>query len=356
MKVMKFSILIVLLSFFVLSCNSRKTSGNIYDIFPEAVSLISAREVVIEDYLSFISRMAIMDSIVIVQSYNSSHNFYAYSIYSGLPMNKLVAYGRSINESMWANMQNPYQDNFVMYDVNKSVLGILPLEQLDDTSVVFERISIQKEPSFMYTPDVNMLSGGRFLFKGYDEVKNTVFKITDKDFKTLYDFGSVDEVKLNEEISSKGVLATQQGSIVVNREGTHWVYTSNCGTTIRFFDGSNRNEIPEETNAYHYDVPEFKIVGTRAAMLENNVVGVLSATCGNGKYYMLHQSKTILEDKQKRSGNVVLVFDLSGKPLCKYKLDRDVKLISYCEKTNSLFGLSVNEKEQDVLIEFELVL
>ena len=216
-----------------------------------------------------------MDSIVIVQSYNSSHNFYAYSIYSGLPMNKLVAYGRSINESMWANMQNPYQDNFVMYDVNKSVLGILPLEQLDDTSVVFERISIQKEPSFMYTPDVNMLSGGRFLFKGYDEVKNTVFKITDKDFKTLYDFGSVDEVKLNEEISSKGVLATQQGSIVVNREGTHWVYTSNCGTTIRFFDGSNRDEIPEETKAYHYDVPEFKIVGTRAAMLENNVVGVL---------------------------------------------------------------------------------
>ena len=52
----------------------------------------------------------------------------------------------------------------------------------------------------------------------------------------------------------------------------------------------------------------------------------------------------------------MLVFDLSGKPLCKYKLDRDVKIISYCDKTNSLFGLSVNEKEQDVLIEFELVL
>ena len=88
-------------------------------------------------------------------------------------------------------------------------------------------------------------------------------------------------------------------------------------------------------------------------MSESNVVGVLSSTFGDDKFYMLHQSKTILDDAQKRSGNTILVFDLSGKPVCMYKLDKDVKLISYSEKTNSLIGLSVNENNEDVLVEFK---
>ncbi len=359
MNTVKSLMLIFLLSLFVLSCGNRKTTGDIYDIFPESIDLFAGREIAIKGYLSSIGKMTVMDTIAIVQSYNSSHNFYAYSINTGILVNKFVAYGRSNNESLWANMQNPYKDNFVMYDINKSVLGILPLSRMGDSSVVFDRIVIQKESSFIYNPDVNMLSGGRFLFKGHDITKNTVFKITDKNFNTLYDFGEVDEVESNGEIAPELINMTQQGNIVMNLNGTHFAYSSMCGDVIRFFDCSREDHEPVETAAYRYNLPKFIVVDRNGvkgiAMSESNVVGVISSAFGDDKFYMLHQSQTIHDDAQKRVGNIILVFDLSGKPLYMYQLDRDVRFISYCRKSGSLIGLSVNERNEDVFIEFKLI-
>uniref|UniRef100_UPI000FF35DE5 PQQ-binding-like beta-propeller repeat protein n=1 Tax=Odoribacter sp. AF15-53 TaxID=2292236 RepID=UPI000FF35DE5 len=143
MNTIRCLIVIPLISLFVLSCVNRKMTGNIYDIFPESIDLHAGREVAIKGYLSTIGRMTIMDSIVIVQSYNSTHNFYAYNINTGTLVNKLVAYGRSNNESLWANMQNPYKDNFVMYDISKSVLGSIPLARIGDSAVIFDRIVVQ---------------------------------------------------------------------------------------------------------------------------------------------------------------------------------------------------------------------
>ena len=359
MNTVKCLIWIFLISLFVLSCANRKTTGDIYDIFPESIDLHAGREVAIKGYLSTIGRMTIMDSIAIVQSYNSTHNFYAYSTNTGTLVNKLVAYGRSNNESLWANMQNSYKDNFVMYDINKSVLGIIPLSQMRDSSVIFDRIIIQKESSFIYNPDVNMINGERFLFKGHNITKNTVFKITDKNFNTLYDFGEVDEVESKDEITTEFMHMTQQGDIVINSDGTHFAYTSMCGDIIRFFDCSKEDYAPVETAVYRYNLPKFTVVDRNGlkgvAMSESNVVGVISSAFGDGKFYMLHQSKTIRDDVQKRSGNTILVFDLSGKPLCMYKLDKDVQFISYSRKTDSLIGLSVNERNEDVFIEFKLI-
>lgn len=359
MNTIRCLIVIPLISLFVLSCVNRKMTGNIYDIFPESIDLHAGREVAIKGYLSTIGRMTIMDSIVIVQSYNSTHNFYAYNINTGTLVNKLVAYGRSNNESLWANMQNPYKDNFVMYDISKSVLGSIPLARIGDSAVIFDRIVVQKESSFIYNPDVNMISGGRFLFKGHDITKNTVFKITDKDFNTLYDFGEVDEVESKDKITPELIHMTQQGNIVTNPDGTHFAYTSMCGDMIRFFDCSREDHEPVEMAAYQYNIPKFTVVDRSglkgAAMSESNVVGVIASAFGEDKFYMLHQSKTILDDAQKRSGNTVLVFDLSGKPLYMYKLDKDVRFISYSRKTGSLIGLSVNERDEDVFIEFKLV-
>lgn len=359
MNTVKCLILIFLISLFVLSCANRKTTGDIYDIFPESIDLHAGREVAIKGYLSTIGRMTIMDSIAIVQSYNSTHNFYAYSINTGTLVNKLVAYGRSNNESLWANMQNSYKDNFVMYDINKSVLGIIPLSRMSDSSVIFDRIVVQKESSFIYNPDVNMINGGRFLFKGHDITKNTVFKITDKNFNTLYDFGEVDEVESKDKITTEFMHMTQQGNIVINSDGTHFAYTSMCGDIIRFFDCSREDRAPVETAVYRYNLPKFTVVDRNGlkgtAMSESNVVGVISSAFGEDKFYMLHQSKTILDDAQKRSGNTVLVFDLSGKPLYMYKLDKDVQFISYSRKTGSLIGLSVNERNEDVFVEFKLI-
>lgn len=359
MNIMKCLILISLLPLLVFSCVNPKTNGDFYNIFPKSIDLHAGREVVIKGYLSTIGRMTIMDTIAIVQSYNSTHNFYAYNINTGTLVNKLVAYGRSNNESLWANMQNSYKDNFVMYDINKSVLGIIPLSQMSDTLVVFDRIVVQKESSFIYNPDVNMINGGRFLFKGYDMTKNTVFKITDRNFNTLYDFGEVDEVESKDKIAKEMMHMTQQGNIVINLDGTHFAYTSMCGDIIRFFDCSKEEHAPVETAVYRYNLPKFTIVDRNGlkgcAMSESNVVGVISSAFGDDKFYMLHQPKTIYDDAQKRSGNTILVFDLSGKPLCIYKLDKDVQFISYCSKTGSLIGLSVNEQNEDVFIEFELI-
>lgn len=343
----------------LLSCANNKDTRNIYDIFSESIDLYAGREVVINGYLSAIGRMTTMDTLAIVQSYNSTHNFYAYSINTGMLVNKFVAYGRSNNESLWANMQSPYKNNFVMYDVNKSVLLTIPLDQLSDSSVILNRITIQKENSFIYNPDVNIISGDRFLFKGHDMMKNTIFKITDKNFNTLCDFANADEVESKSKIARELINMTQQGNIVIDSDGKHFAYTSMCGNIIRFFDCSIVDKAPVETAVYKYNIPKFTVVDRTGAkgvaMSESNVVGVISSTYGNEKYYMLHQSKTIFDSAQKRTGNVILVFDLLGKPLYLYKLNKEVKFISYCQKTNSLIALSINEYNEDVLIEFKLV-
>lgn len=359
MNTIRALILTSFISVWVLSCANRKTSGNIYDIFPQSIDLCAGREVVVKDYLSTIGRMVIMDSIVIVQSYNSTHNFYAYSINSGMLVNKFVAYGRSNNESLWANMENPYKDNFVMYDINKSALATIPLAEISDSSVILNKIAIQKESSFEYNSDVNMISGDRFLFQGYDITKNTVFKITDKNFNTLYDFGKVDEVESKDRITPELIHMTQRGNIVTGQDGMYFAYTSSCGDIIRFFDCSSVDNVPVEMATYQYNIPKYTVVDRGGfkgvAMSESNIVGVISSAFGDNKFFMLHQSKTISDDALKRSGNTVLVFDLSGKPLYMYKLNKDVQFISYSQKTNSLIGLSVNENNKDVLIEFKLI-
>ena len=197
------------------------------------------------------------------------------------------------------------------------------------------------------------------MFKGHDIAKNTVFKITDKNFNTLYDFGEVDEVEFKGKIAQELINMTQQGNIVINLDGTHFAYTSMCGDIIRFFDCSRVEHEPVETAVYRYNLPKFTVVNRNGvkgtAMSESNVVGVISSAFGDDKFYMLHQSQTIHNDAQKRAGNIILVFDLSGKPLYMYKLDRNVRFISYCRKTGSLIGLSVNDRNEDVFIEFKLI-
>lgn len=345
----------LIICMFTISCtNDKKT---LYENFNIERNIQKLSEIPLKENLSIVGRMTIIDSSIIIQSYRSTHNFYIFSLGNGECINKIVSYGRANNESQWANMENTNNNCFNYYDVNNNCIVQIKKNDLLNEIPESRKAKIIIDKSFMYGSDVTLLSDGRYLYVGLNPSQNSVFRITDTSSNLICDFGEAVSDKKNDE--SKNILPeTQRGNITTSRNNTHFLFTSSYGSVFKFYNCTNKNEIPKLISSYIYDLPIYKEIPNgnmrTVATSKDNILGVLSATSDDNKYYLLYQDKTIIESDNKRTSNIVLVFDINGKPIEKLKLDLNVSIISYDKINNTLVGLHENDDGNSAFIHYSL--
>lgn len=295
-------------------------------------------------YMRYPFRVKQIDSTFVVMDLHGSDYYYHEFSFPELKLKRSFAKpGIGPNEYLDAeNIRFDKQGNFYLLDANKSTITVFDRHKPDTT----ERIKLSDK--LIRTLDFDIVNDSTFVVPDYTgkhrfnlinrkgEITRSCFTIPGKKnnpsnvvvaqaWRSFIDYNP-----------SNGILAmvTQLGQVLE-------IYNLKTNSIINIVYGKAGE--PEFVNKGGYASP-------------CGIMGYSDVYVGKNKIYAIFWGKTFKDIEKdpnsKDGGNLLQVFDLTGKPLCQYILDKYITGFTVDEKQNKVIALDINGNNP--LIEYQL--
>lgn len=139
--------------------------------------------------------------------------------------------------------------------------------------------------------------------------------------------------------SYNSLAMAYQGRFSMSPDGRHLCFATLYAPNVNFIHLDANRMVSSIDSLYSWP-PLFK--GSDGNVISadidnNNLLGYLSVSTTNDRVYLLFSGKK-LSDPEPYQSDVVLVFDWFGKPVTKYRLDRQLKTIAVDSRGETLYG------------------
>ena len=295
-------------------------------------------------YMRYPFRVKQIDSTLVIMDLHGTDYYYHEFSYPGLKLKRSFAKpGIGPNEFLDAeNIRIDKQGRFYLLDANKSSITVFDKNKQDIQS------RIKLSDKLIRTLDFDIVNDLTFVVPDYTgkhrfNLINKKGQITKSCFTIPSKRNKLSNVLLAQAWRSfinynpsNGILAmvTQLGQVLE-------LYNLKTNTIINIVYGKDGE--PEFINKGGYASP-------------CGIMGYSDVYVGANKIYAIYwgkSSKDIENDpNSKDGGNMLQVFDLTGKPLCQYILDKYITGFTIDEKHNKIIALDINRNNP--LVEYQL--
>lgn len=295
-------------------------------------------------YMRYPFRVKLIDSTLIVMDLHGSDYYYHEFSFPELKFKRSFAkQGIGPNEFLDAeNIRIDTKGRFYLLDANKSSITILDRNKPNTLA------RIKLSDKLIRTLDFDIVNDSTFVVPDYTgkhrfnlinrkgEITKSCFTIPSKRNKLSNVVLAQAWRSFIDYNSSNGILAmvTQLGQVFE-------IYNLKKNTIINIIYGKAGE--PQFINKGGYASP-------------CGIMGYSDVYVGKDKIYAIFWGKTFRDIEKdpnsKDGGNLLQVFDLTGKPLCQYVLDKYITGFTVDEKQNKIIGLDINGNNP--LVEYQL--
>ena len=323
-------IYILIINILLIGCSH----SSISDQFKNNVNGKTSRIAIASDDIAGpIMRVLAIDKYLILQAHQNTHHLFVYDLEKEKKTYELFHRGRGNKELISIRSLSPYKNGMLLYADMKILLNDSLYAECDKTCNTLKIKEVNNY--YQMVPLNNKISVATGMFKE----SNKQFAILDQDFQII-DYND-DYPDCDNSLSSSALAQGFQGQIAVSSNG--FVYASNIGGVMKFFE-VNESSV-SKLKEYLFKVPKFESVVNKhfstVRQDRNNIVGTLSATASNDKYFMLYSDKALKE--KIRTSNTIYCFDSDGLPDKKISLDREVEYIIYSKKMNKMYAIGTDD-------------
>ena len=295
-------------------------------------------------YMRYPFRVKQIDSTLVIMDLHGTDYYYHEFSYPGLKLKRSFAKpGIGPNEFLDAeNIRIDKQGRFYLLDANKSSITVFDKNKQDIQS------RIKLSDKLIRTLDFDIVNDLTFVVPDYTgkhrfNLINKKGQITKSCFTIPSKRNKLSNVLLAQAWRSfinynpsNGILAmvTQLGQVLE-------LYNLKTNTIINIVYGKDGE--PEFINKGGYASP-------------CGIMGYSDVYVGTNKIYAIYWGKSFKDiendPNSKDGGNMLQVFDLTGKPLCQYILDKYITGFTIDEKHNKIIALDINRNNP--LVEYQL--
>lgn len=333
------TILLIIISGLITAC-ANKTNTAV--TFPEEIELSETPLTISKDSLARIEGIQCNDSLLIVWDFNSGKSFtlfnthteHCYGRFGDIgqgPTDIPLGCGGSINQGKY-KITNCVTGYIAQYDVDSLCANINQAPQ------VLCRKTFNDDFFLSWAMPVNdslFFGAGVFNSKNQYALFNNKEKIIDSNVMIFNAFNDLFN------ISSK--MLSNQGRLTKAPNSDKFAFFLNNSSNIDFIEVANNKinvlKLQRERDPMYTPVQE----GTSSMVVpdRNSPTGYIDVTSDENFVYALHSDKAI---SQKRSSDLVYVFDWKGNPSKTYKLTQEAYYITVNESGNRLYAAV---KEED---------
>lgn len=345
-------IIVTIVSIFLFSCSRTENKDSLDNLF---IGCDSIKYTVLETEEHLWGKpftMKYIDSMIFVyDDVSSEHIFHLIDLNHNNKVHSLGRKGQGNNEFVMPMEYLQYGDTaIVVFDyANKKLFNLT----IDDFLQGKNEFEVCYKDTFPGTIKLFPTKFKTWLSFGFYD--DCMFYLQKKNqiLQKIGDFPSRDSNEKQIENRLRGLA--YQGILQSNPSNNKFIYAVNNAQIVYFYniDSSSVSKVCE----YQYNYPEYQPVNdgyTRAAPIStDNVRAFIDATVSDNYVYLLYSGKTFKEEGLKSfEGNIIYVFDWTGKPHKKYILNLPVFRFCVNKDDSSIYAFSNNP--DPILIKFSL--
>lgn len=342
----------VLLSFAILlfSCSRKNNEKNIAeDSFPQTIELDYSPLILENGMLLNPQKIIQFDSLLVVFDSFEGKELSLWDIKNGTLINRFLDRGHGPFEVGYGGrITKINKDEFIVTDevLRRTLLfsikdivemeNPLPTRKFDFNSPPLKKGECVKY--LYYFNDSLMLAMG-----GFHDAKYLVYNLKSNKANYMYDY-PIDNRKEHQNESILLKYTAYQGWLYINESQTKLVYSSQMSFYYEIFD--IKGSAIYKTSECVKRLPLYRDCGDgTAAFLRNNTYGLKDFTVGEQNIYSLYNGNSMdIEWNVGMYCNNVFVYSLTGKPIVKYKLKRDVVSIFVDEPNRRIYSIAKNHE------------
>lgn len=335
----------IYLFFLLVSCSNRTKESPIS--FFSVEKRISGNECTInEDSLAQIEGLLSCDSSLIVLDYHSGRSFTLFNLHKEECIGRFGKIGQGPEEiPLGCCGELNGQDFYIFYD-NTGLIAKFAIDSLH-SNINYNPLMLAKykikEAFFSQVIPLN-----DSLFLGAGTYKNDYqFALFDKNSNTI-DYGINIFNAQNEIYNTYHKFLSNQGVLRKHPTQNKFVYSINYSSNIDFIEILNNEKI-SQIKSIRLRNPKSEPTNDgelyRVLPDTQSPMGYIDIASNHKYVYALYTDKKMIDKNGKGnsfSSDLVLVFDWNGKPISKYKLDKEAFYITVNEKTNKIYAATRN--------------
>ncbi len=345
--------LIVLCLFLLFSCSSNNNSKAFDDIFEEADSL-NYSEMLFKDYLwgTPMDMMYLDSSLFVFDERNESGLFHVIELDRLDSIHSFGEKGQGDNEFVMP---------FDFQLINNTVVGVFDLANKSLYPVDLREVKrhLYKYPIYAKDTIANTIKliptiYNTFVAQGFYD--DCVFKLWGSGMNEIRSYGEYPYKDADEKsIENRLRGMAYQGMIRSNPSRNKFVYAVKSANIIYFYEINPKDLVLVKKYEYNYPKYITKVQGdARSAPMAPDNNKTFISLCTSERYvYALYSGKNFKSNGLEAfSGNIMYVFDWSGKPIKKFVLNASLTQICVNRNDRELFGFS--NMREPVILKFRL--
>ncbi len=332
----------------LLSIGCAKSNQDIDELFTKKNTAKTLRlELQIDERFSPISMFATDKYLVVKPWGNDEYHINLYDIEN--PDNKFNIFrvGRGPNEITGMLSAQPYKNGLFTYPSQKRSIWIS--DSLYDGCDYNTRKNKLPDNIITYLT-ITPLNDSTSIATGLFNDSDKQFALLNEKLEVANYFEDFPETETK--FNNHDLAMGFQGKIVPS-SNNNFIYTSNFGSIIKFFNYSDSKVT--KLKEYLFSIPKFKSfstdIMTGVRQYGENLKGNLSVTSSDNEYFMLYSNEILKSANQ--GSNTIYCFNPAGEPTRKITLDREVEFLAYSKKFNKLYALG-NENDKPYFYEIIL--
>jgi len=295
-------------------------------------------------YMRYPFRVKQIDSTLVIMDLHGADYYYHEFSFPEFKLKRSFAKpGIGPNEFLDAeNIRIDKHGRFYLLDANKSSITVLDRNRVD----TMERIKLSDK--LIRTLDFDIVDDSTFVVPDYTGKHR--FNLINRKGQIVRSCFTIPDKRNN---SSNVVLAQAWRSFInYNPSNGILAMVTQLGQVLELYN-LKKNTIINIVYGKNGE-PEFINKGGYASPC--GIMGYSDVYVGEDKIYAIFWGKSFRdiesEPNSKDGGNLLQVFDLTGKPLCQYILDKYITGFTVDEKHNKIIALDINRNNP--LVEYQL--
>lgn len=324
------------------SCIGKNRQSPEFDAISKRISgkVLSSSAV----YMRYPFRVRLIGSTLVVMDLHGSDYYYHEFSFPELKLKHSFAKpGVGPNEYLDAeNIRFDKQGSFYLLDANKSTITVFDRHKPDTT----ERIKLSDK--LIRTLDFDIVNDSTFVVPDYTGKHR--FNLINRKGQITRSCFTIPGKKNN---SSNVVVAQAWRSFIdYNPSNGILAMVTQLGQVLEIYNLKTNSII----NIVYGKAGEPEFINKGGYASPCGIMGYSDVYVGKDKIYAVFWGKTFKDIEKdpnsKDGGNLLQVFDLTGKPLCQYILDKYITGFTVDEKQNKVIALDVNGNNP--LVEYQL--
>ncbi|MCH5306141.1 MAG: hypothetical protein J1E79_06620 [Rikenella sp.] len=313
-------------------------------------TLIRSEDLLGQGYLTCV------DSLLLVSANRGERMVTVYNLHTGEVVNRLAPKGKANGEFLLVG-------DLAQLDGRVMILGKMPTR----AAWIDKQLLLDSFPK-METTDlafeggdylsVAPVAGGRYVATGrFDapESQRHQFAWIGADGKIVSTFEDYLLTPELEGLPNYNLAYGYQGRFATTPDGRHGLYCGWESAVWRFYDFSGRE--PRKVAEYALVLPSFRPRdGAHYGVVhseERSIGGSIFAVASDSLYYLLFSDKPYGAYSAYFTDRI-FVFDLSGRPVRKIELDREIIAMAYWAEQHALLGCANDAEGEPQILRFDL--